>query len=212
MTVSIVSLSARGEGEVAVTFELREGEHAQKETFLISPVVMVDMSLKRGECSRECYDAVSHSAQVYRAVKRGLYLLGYGSCSKRALCQKLITKGVARDVAQEAVEHLCRDGYLNEFADAEREAERCVSKEWGKRRIADALRVKGFSQEAIRAALEHLEDMDVDYAALCAKQIRKRCHEIPTNPADRQKLIAAMMRYGFSASEIREAIALLREE
>lgn len=212
MTVSIVSLSARGEGEVAVTFELCEGERAQKETFLISAAMMADWRLTRGESNRDCYDAVSREAQIHRVTKRGLYLLGYGACSKRALCRKLVAKGEGRDVAQEAVERICRDGYLNEFADAEREAERCVSKEWGERRIVDALQTKGFSREAIRSALEHLEDMGVDYVELCAEQIRKRCDELPESPADRQKLFAAMTRYGFSASEIREAITLLREQ
>ncbi len=212
MTVSILSLSARGEGELAVTFELCEGEYTQKETFLIPATMMIELRLTRGECSRQCYDAVSHEAQIYHAVKRGLYLLGYSSCSERALCRKLVTKGVARDVAQEAVQRLSRDGYLNEFADAEREAERCVSKEWGKRRIADALQTKGFSREAIRNALEHLEDVGVDYVELCVERMRKRCDEIPSDSVGRQRLVAAMMRYGFSASEIREAMTFLREQ
>ena len=212
MTVSILSLSARGDNEVAVTFELREGEHIQKETFLISSVQMADWSLRRGESTRESYDLVSHGASVYYATKRGLYLLGYGSCSAQSLCRKLIAKGLSRDVAREAVAELSRAGYINEAADAKREAERCVAKAWGKRRVISALCAKGYSQEAIREAMNALEDDGVDYVALCVEQIRKRGGVVPSSPAERQRQIAALTRYGFSSAEIREAFTCLRDE
>ena len=211
MTVSIVSLSARGENEIAVTFELCEGERAQRETFLISSARMADWQLCCGETSQACFDAVSHGAQVYRATKRGLYLLGYGTCSERALCQKLIAKGIARDVAREAVAELSCAGYLNEKADAAREAERCVTKEWGKRRIVAALHAKGFSDEAIKSAMNELEDAGVDYVELCVSRIRKQVGVVPSEPAEKQKLIASQMRCGFSLSEIKEAFSLIQE-
>ena len=212
MTISIVSLSARGENEVVVTFEIREGDRFQKESFLISAARMADWRLRCGETTRDCFDTVSHGAQVYGATKRGLYLLGYGACSERALCQKLIAKGVSRDVAREAVAELCQAGYINEEADAMREAERCVAKEWGKRRIVGALRAKGFSDAAIKNALNELEDAGVDYVELCVRRIRKQVGVVPSEPAKKQKLISAQMRYGFSVSEIKEAFSLLNDE
>lgn len=211
MTVSILSLAARGGDEVAVTFEIRQDEHVQKETFLISAASVVDWRLSVGECTQAHYDTVSHGSQVYCAMKRGLYLLGYGSCSARALCGKLIAKSVARDVARQAVEELSRAGYLDERADAMREAERCVSKKWGRRRITEALYAKGFPKETIREALDRLEDDGVDFIEVCADRIRQRTEMVPPNREDRQKLIASLVRYGFSTSEIREAFLLLNE-
>lgn len=212
MTIEILSLSARSEGEIAVTFEMRSGEHTQKETFVVSARLVADLRLRTGACDTDCYDAVSRGAEVGAAVKRGLYLLGYGSCSERTLVRKLVSKGVAREIAQEAVSELERRGYLNEDADALREAEKCVAKRWGQRRIAAALKEKGFAQESIQRALYTLEDQGVDYAELCAERVRMKEGEVPDAPDDRRRLVASLQRYGFSASEIREAFRLLKKE
>ena len=211
MTISIVALSARGE-DVSVTFEIREGEHIQKESFLLSAARVADLRLTCGEVTTECYDTVSYGARIDRAVGRGLYLLGYGSCSEKTLVRKLVTKGEEKDVAREAVAILRQGGYVNEFTDAVREAERCVAKEWGKRRVIATLRAKGFPDDAVREALNALEDEGVDYVTLCRDRIRRQVSVVPSEPAKKQKLIAALMRYGFSASEIREAFSLLNEE
>ena len=211
MTVKILSLSARDGDTVAVTFALCDGSHEQKETFLLSAACVADLRLARGETTRECYDAVAHASAVYQAVRRGMLLLGYGACSERALCRKLTEKGVDREIAREAVSELTEQGYLNASADALREAERCVAKGWGKRRIVATLFSKGYSDESVRDALNGLEDAGVDFVALCAKQLQKRVDVVPSDPGERRKLIAALERYGYSVSEIREAFHSLTE-
>ena len=64
MTVSILSISARGDSEIAVTFELREGELRQKECFLLSASVFADLHLTVGECDRDTFDTVSEAAEL----------------------------------------------------------------------------------------------------------------------------------------------------
>ena len=66
MTVRLKSLSARGEGRIAVLFEIGDGEHVQRETFLLSAARVADLSLQVGECTAECYEAVEHSAALER--------------------------------------------------------------------------------------------------------------------------------------------------
>ncbi len=211
MTVEIVSLAARGDEEIAVTFAIRNGEHEQKETFVVPLAMVADLRLSVGACDTDCYDAVSRGAEIGAAVKRGLYLLGYGSCSERALLRKLVSKGVAKEIAVQAVEEIGRRGYLNEDADALREAEKGVAKLWGQRRIAAALASKGYSHEAIQHALYALEDRGVEYAELCAERIRRKEGAVPTDPEDRRRMMASLQRNGFSISEIREAFRLLEE-
>ena len=205
MTIEILSLVARAEGEIAVTFEMRNGEHSQRETFLVSTRLVADLRLRTGECDTACYDAVSRGSEVGAAVKKGLYLLGYGSCSERILVRKLVSKGFSQQIAHEAVSEIERRGYLNEDADALREAQRCVAKRWGQRRIAAALMSKGFAQESIQRALYTLEDQGVDYVELCAERIQSKGDRIPREPDDRRKMIASLQRNGFSMSEIQEA-------
>lgn len=206
MTVTLIRLSAREEDRVAVTFEIRSGEHTHIETFVVSAFRVADLSLCRGESTQECYDAVSMVAQLDQAVEKGLHLLGYGSSSRRALVRKLTERGFSQEIAAAAAEELCRQGYLNEEAQAVREAERCVEKLWGEKRIVVALRAKGYSSESIKRALFTIEDEEVDFEEVCAERIRRYMRELPSDPRERQKWMAALSRYGFSASQIRGAL------
>ena len=206
MTVEVLSVSARGENEIAVTFEIKEGEHSQKECFLLSVKDFADLRITVGECQRECYDSVSEAAEIYRAVKKGLSLLSFGRSSKKALLQKLMIKGFSREAAVCAVDSLMSEGYIDEDADAMRECEICVSKLWGESRIRQKLYEKGYSDNAIRAALYSLEDSGVDFSEICAQRLRKTVDELPTDPKDKQKLVASLVRYGFSTSQIKDSI------
>ena len=211
MRITLRSLSERGAGRVAVLFEIENGENIQRETFLISPSAVADLSLQVGECDTACFEAVEHWAMLEQAIQKGLRLLGYGSSSRKTLCRKLVEKGVRADLAREAVAEICRLGYLDERAQALREAERCVSKLWGERRMVAALQDKGYSPESIAAALYGLEDQGVDFVELCAKRIRD-CAPPPQDPLARKKWTASMCRYGFTVSQIRDAIDRISEE
>lgn len=211
MTVRLSSLSAREDGKVSVSFELREGEHCQRESFLIPWGGVADLSLQVGECSEDCYEAVAEYAALEQAVEKGIRSIGYGTVSAGALCRKLTAKGVKPSVAREAVEQLKRRGYLDEGAEAIREAERCVEKLWGRRRIVATLQSKGYPSEVIRAAMESLEDGGVDFSALCAERIQRKTGGVPTDLGERRKWTASLIRYGFSGAEIREAVRSLSE-
>ena len=205
MTVSIVSLAARGEDEIAVTFEIRSGEHLQRESFTVSASAVADLRLRKGECDRVLYDTVAREAEVFAAIKKGLYLLGFGRCSEKMLCRKLTAKGIEREIATEAVAELTRRGYLNAVGDAKREAERQAAKLWGRRRIAAALFEKGYGQAEISSALDALEDDGIDYVELCAERMRRTLKALPQTPEQKQKLRTSLERYGYSSSEIRDA-------
>ena len=45
-----------------------------------------------------------------------------------------------------------------------------------------------------------------DWEALCASVIRKKYRTIPEERGERQKLMAAMMRLGYSADTVKEAL------
>lgn len=212
MTVSVLSVSARGDSEIAVTIEIREGERTQRECFLLSTRMFADLRVTVGECDRETFEAVSDASELYRATKKGLSLLGYGACSEKMLRRKLVSKGISKDIAAAAVRELSAEGYIDERSDAEREAERCVDKLWGRKRISAHLYEKGYSAEAVRAAIYALEDRGTDFSQVCADRLRKSVDTLPDDPKSMQKLIASLMRYGFSGNEIKEAVTLFTED
>ncbi len=134
------------------------------------------------------------------ALATGLRSLSASGGSRVQLRQKLCTKGVARDVAEDAVEVLCEKGYLNERESALAAAECDLRKLWGDRRILADLRAKGYGKEALLAVQELLQEKDG--AARCAALLGKRRFDAE-NP---DKLIAALMRYGYTRTEIRAAL------
>ncbi len=212
MTVSIVSLSAHGADEVCVSFAITNGTDTQSERLLISAASVADLRLSVGECAPDCFDAVLAASHMHAARKRALSLLSYGRSSPKMLVRKLLQKGMDREVATAAVKDLIRQGYLNPRADAYAEATAYVAKGWGRMRISSALREKGYSDPLVRDALAQLDEDGVNYAENCAALIRRRFPDRPTEPRERAKMYASLARYGYTSSDIREALHVLDHE
>ncbi len=209
MTVSIVSLSAHGADEVCVSFAITNGTDTQSEHLVISAASVADLRLSVGNCDEACFDAVLAASHMHAAIKRGLSILSFGRYSPKMLARKMVQKGIARDVATEAVKTLIRRGYLNPRADAYAEATACVAKGWGRNRISSVLYEKGYSSPMVHEALERLDEDGVDYAENCAALIHRRFATRTDDPRERAKMYASLARYGYTTSDIREALRLL---
>ena len=205
MTVFISSLSVHGADEIAVSIEITDGEHTQRERLVVFSAQCADLGIVRGEIDEDTYDAILYSSSVHTAVRQGLSVLSYGTCSERALLRKLIARGNSREIAEEAIEELRQNGYIDQESDAAREAERGAIKLWGKMRITASLREKGYSDESIKYALSYLRTSGVDFVENCATLIRRKWGDVPTTPDERRKMVASVMRYGYASEEIRAA-------
>ena len=154
------------------------------------------------------------AGRLCEAIRMGMSLLYYGDLSERRMVYKLTARGMERAVAQKAAHYLCERGLLQETESAVHRARQSVRKGWGRRRIADDLRAHGYADGAIEDALVALED--VDFEALCAEVIRKKYRSVPdsspTGRAARQKMIAALLRLGFSMDEVRHAMHTVMAE
>ena len=205
MRIAITSLSARGESGIAVTLEINSAEHSQRETFLLDGRAVADLGLKVGECSREVFEEIEHASRVCTAKNKALFLLGYGASSPKNLARKLVMNGISKDIATDAVKELLADGFLDPREDARREAEKCVSKLLGRKRITATLFEKGYTERYIKYALASIEADGVDYIELCAERIRRSSTAIPDTPNEKRKLVSKLERYGFTLTEIKEA-------
>lgn len=215
MTVRITSLCAINSGEeIKVTFEtVGDGtEQICRESFIISSRQYLVLGLSKGECTTEVYDTVAHLSEVWGAVRRGTALLAYGACSEKALRVKLVSKGFDREVAAEAVEELTSLGLMCPLDDALREAQRQCAKLWGKKRIAAELYAKGYSSDTVAYALDALEKSGIDYAENCRALIKKRYGKPPEDISDKKKMYDALVRYGYTSSQIREALLSFENE
>ncbi len=200
-TVTVLIANEMGNGEECLILSVGEWrrmckrvEHTPKEL---------------DEVTEKLYDELHLSAEKTAALHEAARILSAGDKSAREIRFKLTKKGFSAESADHAVQFLEKKGYLNEEQSCIRIAESAVrSKHYGKRRIIEYLRSHGYSAEASRAAADAIPDEDYR-EALRYQMTRKYPHANELSRDDRQKMIAAMMRQGFTAGEV---IALLKDE
>lgn len=208
MKIEVTSVCSRdGGAAVCVSVRLSEGANSERRELILLASQYSELRVVRGEIDADDFDRLQSAAELCSAVRRGMSLLGYGACSKKALTLKLRNKGVDPETARSAADTLEQIGYIDEAADAQRIAERCIKKYWGRSRISAELFSKGYSDEAVRTALDSLDE--VDFAELCADYIEDKYRVPPNDPEQRRKLFGALARRGFSSSDIKDAIRKL---
>lgn len=210
MTVTVTSITAKNGGaEFYVRVRISNGESSETRELFLLARQYAELRPERGEISEELFDELAAASEVCSAVKRGMYILGYGACSGKNMVNKLRAKGFDKETAIEAAEYLCELGYINENEDAAREAERALKKGWGRRRIAAMLCEKGYCSEAVENAMDSLREYD--FSSACAAVVRKKFGSVPKDCEQRKKIFAALTRYGYSSTEIKNAISLIEE-
>lgn len=208
MKIEIVSSFLVHEGkEVEITVETSEIYKMNTYRLTLSRESWERLGFSDGEISREDMKEILREEEKYRATKKALDILAFGRNSARTLALKLRHRNFSPAVADEVVELLVEKGYINEDEDVVREAELCVRKYWGMRRILMHLHQKGYDNAAINVAKEYLAE--VDFAELCADLIRKEFGTLPKDEQERNRVIASVVRYGYSMTEIKNAAKLI---
>ena len=190
------------EGGEWVSVTLAEGKERRYVRLLTEQYASLRPAV--GPASAELVEALDQAGTLCDAIRKGMELLGYGAMSRRRLSQKLSVRGFEKETVGLAVEYLEHHGFLSEGDDAVRFAEQDVRKMWGPRRIREDLFARGFPSEVIFMAMESLED--VDFAENCRRVIDKKYGGVPRNPAEIKKMVAALMRLGYTSEHIREAM------
>lgn len=196
--------------EAELYFEISDGENTERRKFTVTAEMFFELGFPHNLCGNveiSCgkLDEVMVMAEKTAAIKKGLSILSFADNTKKSLIRKLMQKGFSRDSASSAADFLEESGYINEIGSAELLArDIAVKKLYGPRRICSALYEKGFSKEAVDNAMSAL---DVDFAYLCAKRIKAMGGaSIFADRAKKQKAVAALLRYGFSYDDIKEAV------
>lgn len=211
MTAEVTSISAINAGaEIVIEIKLIEGENFEKRKVILLARQYAELRIHKGEIDRESAEELLLEGEVCAAVKRGMKILGYGACSEKNMALKLRSKGFDKDISLRASKYLLELGYINEGEDAVREAERCLKKYWGIKRIAAVLYEKGYSESAVRLAISELEEYD--FTELCVALIEKRFGEIPDGREEQRKLFASLVRYGHTPSDIKKAFSIVAEK
>lgn len=204
--ITVRYLRAQGTGDViSVGVELTDPTRNLSETrrYTVQTELLTALDIHKGVISLEKLEELESISQLSAAYGRALSILAYGANSAQALTLKLRQRGFDAEIAQAAVSMLKERGYLREQTDALREAERCLAKGWGQKRIELYLHQRGYSKQDAALAIEELGDLDE--VSRCAQMAERKSVAKPADAKEKQKLIAYLIRQGYGMDVIRAA-------
>ena len=151
--------------------------------------------------------AFKEAAGSRLAFNSAMFSLDMRDHSEKEIRQKLIRKYDAQSV-DSAVEKLIGLGLINDRRYAELlTRELFERKKYGKTRVKSELYRRGIAAEIINEVIEaYEEDNDSDNVEKIVDIIRKKYYNKLIDEKSRQKVVAALVRLGYSFSDIRQAM------
>lgn len=151
--------------------------------------------------------AFKEAAGSRLAFNSAMFSLDMRDHSEKEIRQKLIRKYDAQSV-DSAVEKLIGLGLINDRRYAELlTRELFERKKYGKNRVKSELYRRGIAAEIINEVIEaYEEDNDSDNVEKIVDIIRKKYYNKLIDEKSRQKVVAALVRLGYSFSDIRQAM------
>lgn len=176
----------------------------------IDKTVWEHSGLREGdEMTDEALQALTERSEAYRAREKALYYLSLRDYGSGELIAKLRQADIDRALAEATVARLVESGLIDDQRYAEMLArDMSTRKLYPKRRIAMALREKGFDSDTIDEALLQLSCEEEQQAL---ELLRKKGYNGAADYAKREKTLAMLARYGFSYAAARRAMVLWEE-
>ena len=212
MKIEVISVSAVSEGaEMMISVSISDGDgRSEKRKFLIFTEQYLELGIRKGRIiDEETFDKLEELSKKCRAIRKGSDLLSYSASSKVRLAHRLRSKGIDKESAENAAEHLEKMGLINEEADVERQVASCLKKLWGKKRIYRELCAKGYGSDIVGENISLIDEETL--VQNCAILIKKKYRVIPDEPNEVKKIIASLVRYGYTFSEIKEAFRIIQK-
>jgi regulatory protein len=212
MKIEIISVNALGEGAemligVAITGDSGMNE---KRKFLLFTEQYLELGLCRGAViDEDTFDRLEEMSKRCVAMRKGSDLLAYSSSSRVRLAQRLRQKGIDRESAEDAARRLEELGLIDEEADVESLVRSCLKKLWGKKRIYRELCAKGYDRDVVSRELEGVDEETL--VNNCVALFRKKHKVFPSDPETQKKIIASLVRYGYSFGEIKRALQIIEK-
>lgn len=201
--------AAQGGARLVLHIEITTETGVEKR--VLSPLVArLDTLPAVGTVSEELFALYLAETELADALERAYRYLGAADQSPAAMRKKLRAAGVSASITREVLAYLTERGLLPEEGAALREAEKCVAKLWGNRRVLAAIRAKGYGGAALAAVASYLEEQDA--VLRCVRLIEKRRIPLPDSKEALSRFAALLTRYGYTGSEIKAALRCLSAE
>ena len=162
------------------------------------------------DLSEEEWEELVSAVNYRKAFNKCADYLSRRSHSEKELLDKLIKGGVDRESAVKAIERFKELGYINDRDFAFEYTEYLLnSKRYSLNRVKQELYYKGISKDIISEVIDGIE---TDQAQTVINIINKSYVRKLNEEGGREKVIAALMRRGFSYSDIKEAFNRLEND
>ena len=201
MRIASVKPSQRKKGRFLV--EMEDGGILRvTEEELLRFSLREGMELDSGEL-----EALEASAKASAARTAAANIIGSRPLSKRELTRRLVRRGSEESDAQAAADWLEDIGAVDDAAYAAALARHYGQKGYGPARVREELRRRGVDRELWDSALEELPDP----AEILDRLIQKKCRGELSGPREKKRVSDALLRRGFSWSEVRSAMGRYAE-
>lgn len=188
---------------------LDENKKIRKTQYPMLCKYVSELQLSRGFADQELIEKIKEYSEISCAYFKGCRLLGYSACSVNNLIFKLRQKGFSAEAAHVAVNMICDMGLIDENSFATREAELCLDKYWGERRIIARLRQKGFGSQAIEVVRDFL--LFYDFEERCLHIAKKKFGKKQLAREEFSHAYGALARLGYNGSQINYALKILSD-
>ncbi len=181
-----------------------------REPAFINREIVSKYNLKAGvQIPEDAWEQVIYDNNFRRARERALYLLDYRDYSYIELFKKL-RENYEEDICYDVMDNLAELGIINDRRYARNLAEKLVDiKKFGYYRAVREMRQKGISKELADEALAKYED---SYSNRIIELLETKYFRKLESDNGIEKVKNALVRQGYSYSEINEAMEQFFEE
>ena len=161
------------------------------------------------EITEEELTELLNSVSFRRAYNKGLDILSRRPCSEKELARKLREKDFPDEAIEYAVNRLRELSLLDDERYAEMLAEHLyTNKHYGEKRILQELSVKGIDRDTARNAVFALDKDEINSIVLL---LESKFKGKMNDEKGKQRTVAALLRYGYSYSDIKSALNKVSE-
>ena len=211
--MTVIDLSPRRRHRVALTLSPPpeagiSGAEYEGEKLLIDKEIAARCDIAKGiELSEADLRQLILVSECYRAKERAIWLLSGRDYSEKGLYNKLINSFTPKAAAF-AVAQMQKKGFINDENFAAALVLKYKAKNLSRRQMAQKLVENGISKEISDKLLKVEEDLSATDALRAAELIKGKYMNKIKDEEGRRKTFAALMRRGFSYSDIKKAFEL----
>ena len=119
-------------------------------------------------------------------------------------------RGYSRELSENVALYMEHRGYIDEKKQMAIQLEGCLRKKYGRMKIAEELIVKGFKREDVMEFLKSALE-NINFGENCAYIISQKYNPLPKDKDEVGKMMASLMRYGYSINDIKAGIRIFAE-